>query len=52
MSRLPDKGDRIYKQIAELESELDIIQGTKPAENKTIQLDDISVEFQRVLNMK
>ncbi|KAK9292143.1 hypothetical protein L1049_020102 [Liquidambar formosana] len=51
VSKLPDKGERIWKQIAELNSELDKIRMAKRTEKEVIDLDDITGELQRVLNV-
>ncbi|KAM7523482.1 hypothetical protein LguiA_013384 [Lonicera macranthoides] len=54
ISNLPDKGDKIRKQIVELNLELDKIQMEKRSEKKTVDLDDyddISGKLKRVLNV-
>ncbi|KAI8032347.1 Protein CHROMATIN REMODELING 24 [Camellia lanceoleosa] len=51
VSKLPDKGVNIQKQIAELKSELDMIRMEKRREKEVIHLDDIAGELQRVLNV-
>lgn len=47
VSRLPDRGEKIIKQIAELKVELRAM--TK--ENQSIDVDDISGKLERVLNV-
>lgn len=51
VARLPDKGEKLRKQIAELNSELFKIREAERTENKVIDLDDLSGEFQAVLNV-
>ncbi|KAG6717084.1 hypothetical protein I3842_04G080000 [Carya illinoinensis] len=51
VARLPDKGEKLRKQIAELNSELYKISEAERTENKVIDLDDLSGEFQAVLNV-
>ncbi|KAF5208145.1 Chromatin remodeling [Thalictrum thalictroides] len=48
ISKLPDKGERIMRQIADLNSELDMINVAKHGETEIIDLDDISQKLQRV----
>ncbi|KAI4345067.1 hypothetical protein L6164_012234 [Bauhinia variegata] len=48
ISRLPDSGEKIQKRIAELNSELDKL---KMTERTVVDLDDVTGEFQRVLNV-
>ncbi|VFR02291.1 unnamed protein product [Cuscuta campestris] len=47
---LPDKGEKLRKQIAELHSELYLIQNGGKG-NEVIDLDNISGKFQRVINL-
>ncbi|KAH0987969.1 hypothetical protein GBA52_015146 [Prunus armeniaca] len=49
VSRLPDKGEKIQKQIAELNSELYRLGTVEGNERNVINLDDITGEFERVL---
>lgn len=49
VSRLPDKGEKIQKQIAELNSELYRLGTVEGNEGNVINLDDITGEFERVL---
>ncbi|KAL7231043.1 hypothetical protein ACSBR2_009341 [Camellia fascicularis] len=51
VSKLPDKGVNIQNQIAELKSELDMIQMEKRKEKEVIHLDYIAGDLQRVLNV-
>ncbi|KAK2998788.1 hypothetical protein RJ639_022823, partial [Escallonia herrerae] len=51
VSHLPDKGERIQKQIAELNQELSKIQMIQKSENEVIDLDDVAGKLQRVLNV-
>ncbi|KAK3036188.1 hypothetical protein RJ639_030258 [Escallonia herrerae] len=51
VSHLPDKGERIQQQIAELNRELSKIQMIQKSENEVIDLDDVAGELQRVLNV-
>ncbi|KAK7358796.1 hypothetical protein VNO77_00735 [Canavalia gladiata] len=48
ISKLPDKGERLQKQIAELNLELARL---KEEERNVVDLDDFTDEFQKVLNM-
>ncbi|XP_028770191.1 protein CHROMATIN REMODELING 24 isoform X2 [Neltuma alba] len=48
ISRLPDKGEKLQQRLAELNSELSKL---KIEERNVIDLDDISEEFQRVVNV-
>ncbi|PIA47560.1 hypothetical protein AQUCO_01400302v1 [Aquilegia coerulea] len=48
ISKLPDKGERIMRQIADLNSELEMISVAKHSEPEIIDLDDISQKFDRV----
>ncbi|KAJ4966305.1 hypothetical protein NE237_018154 [Protea cynaroides] len=50
VSMLPDKGERIRRQIAELHFELEKLAAPKKIE-KVIDLDDITEELQRVLSV-
>ncbi|KAL5538257.1 hypothetical protein UlMin_045465 [Ulmus minor] len=49
--RLPDKGEKLQKQIVELNSELYRVQIEKGKENEVIDLDSISGKFQRLMNV-
>lgn len=51
VSKLPDKGERIQKQIAELNSELDKMRMTKRIETEVIDLDDVTGKLENVLNL-
>ncbi|GMY12529.1 protein CHROMATIN REMODELING 24 isoform X1 [Fagus crenata] len=51
VSRLPDKGEKLQKQIAQLNSELYEIRKAERTENTVIDLDDLTGELQRVLNV-
>ena len=51
VARLPDKGEKIEKQIAELKSELDEIRKVKSTEKQVIDLDDLTGDLQRILNV-
>ncbi|KAK2993462.1 hypothetical protein RJ640_005156 [Escallonia rubra] len=51
VSHLPDKGERIQKQIAELNRELSKIQMIQKSEIEVIDLDDVAGKLQRVLNV-
>ncbi|KAA8531251.1 hypothetical protein F0562_005960 [Nyssa sinensis] len=51
VARLPDKGERIQKQIASLNLELDKIRMAKTTEKEVIHLDDVVGELQRALNI-
>nr|GMD62646.1 protein CHROMATIN REMODELING 24 isoform X2 [Ipomoea batatas] len=48
--RLPDRGEKLQKQIAELYAELDLVRNQGKA-NEVIDLDDISGKFERVVNV-
>lgn len=50
VERLPDKGAKIQKQIAELNSELNKIQMEK-TEKEVVDLDDVTGKLKRVLNV-
>lgn len=50
VSRLPDKGAKIEKQIAELNEELHKMKMAKEAKDE-VGVDDITGELQRVLNV-
>ena len=45
VSRLPDRGARLLKQISELNLELEKLQGEKNAEKEIISLDDLAGEL-------
>ncbi|KAI4383534.1 hypothetical protein MLD38_009361 [Melastoma candidum] len=53
VARLPDKGERIRRQIGELSSELDKIRVAERAsmEKEVIDLDEISGNFQKLMNV-
>ncbi|PWA61087.1 SNF2-related, N-terminal domain-containing protein [Artemisia annua] len=51
VGRLADKGEKIRKQITELNSELRRLQTSKTGEVVTIDLDDIADDFNRVVNV-
>ncbi|KAJ9704139.1 hypothetical protein PVL29_005430 [Vitis rotundifolia] len=51
VSKLPDKGERIQKQIAELNLELDKMRMTKRIEKEVIDLDDVTGKLENVLNL-
>ncbi|XP_062095785.1 protein CHROMATIN REMODELING 24 [Humulus lupulus] len=51
VSRLPDKGEKIQMHIDELNAELDRIKMAKETEKKVISLDDLTDEFQKVMNV-
>ncbi|KAM6590487.1 hypothetical protein CsatA_013092 [Cannabis sativa] len=51
ISRLPDKGEKIQMHIVELNAELDRIKMGKESEKKIISLDDLTDEFQKVINV-
>lgn len=51
ISKLPDKGQRIQRQIAELHKELEIIGMEKGNKDEIIDLDDISEQFHRAVNV-
>lgn len=48
ISRLPDGGEKLQQRLAELNSELTKL---KMAEGTEVDLDNITGEFQRVLNV-
>ena len=53
MSKLPDNGEKIRKQIALLNLERDEIRKEKGATGENfVHLEDLSREFERMLNMK
>lgn len=53
VSRLPDNGEKIRKQIALLKLERDELQMEKGATGENfVHLEDLSQEFERMLNMK
>ncbi|CAH9085282.1 unnamed protein product [Cuscuta epithymum] len=49
--KLPDKGEKLRKQIAELHSELYQIQNEGEEYKEVIDLDDLSGKFKRVINV-
>lgn len=49
VSKLPDNGYNLHKQIADLKLMLEMMHKAKTAEKEVIDLDDIASEFQRVL---
>ncbi|KAI3693177.1 hypothetical protein L6452_33008 [Arctium lappa] len=51
VDRLPDKGEKIKKQMAELNAELQKLRMPKGGETETIDLDDVVDDFNRVLNV-
>nr|XP_043628305.1 protein CHROMATIN REMODELING 24 isoform X2 [Erigeron canadensis] len=51
VSRLGDNGEKIKKQIAELNSELHKLRVLKTGEIETIDLDDVVDDFNRVMNV-
>lgn len=51
VSRLPDRGEKIQMHIVELNAELDRIKRAKENEKKVIDLDGLSGEFHKVLNV-
>ena len=51
MGRLADKGEKIRKQITELNSELRRLQTSKTGQVEIIDLDDVADDFNRVLNV-
>ncbi|XP_060217469.1 protein CHROMATIN REMODELING 24 isoform X1 [Lycium barbarum] len=51
ISKLPDKGLRIQRQIAELHKELEILRTEKENKEEIIDLDDISGQFHRAVNV-
>lgn len=51
VERLPDKGAKLQKQIADLNLELNKIRMEKQSKQEVINLDDITGEFERVLNV-
>lgn len=51
ISRLPDKGSRIERQLAELNLDLEKIRKAERTEKEVIDLDDISGDFQKFLNV-
>uniref|UniRef100_A0A2P2IXE2 Protein CHROMATIN REMODELING 24 n=1 Tax=Rhizophora mucronata TaxID=61149 RepID=A0A2P2IXE2_RHIMU len=51
VSRLPDKGAKLQKQISELNLELHKMRMEKISEKEVIDLDDIDLEFQRSLKL-
>ncbi|XP_050205526.1 protein CHROMATIN REMODELING 24-like isoform X2 [Mercurialis annua] len=51
VSRLPDQGAKLQKQISELNLELNKIKMDKTTRNEVIDLDDLTEDLQRVLNV-
>ncbi|KAJ8565534.1 hypothetical protein K7X08_008110 [Anisodus acutangulus] len=51
ISKLPDRGQRIQRQIAELHKELEIMRMEKENKDEIIDLDDISGQFHRDVNV-
>ncbi|KAL5755404.1 hypothetical protein ACOSP7_023624 [Xanthoceras sorbifolium] len=51
VERLPDKGAKLQKQIAELNLELNKMRMETQSKREVIDLDDITGEFERVLNV-
>ncbi|XP_056168779.1 protein CHROMATIN REMODELING 24 isoform X1 [Syzygium oleosum] len=51
ISRLPDKGAKIERQLAELNLDLEKIRKAERTEKEVINLDDISGDFQKFLNV-
>ena len=51
VSRLPDRGEKIQIQIAELNAELDRIKIESESEKEVIDLDSFSGDFNRALNV-
>ncbi|GKA57409.1 SNF2-related, N-terminal domain-containing protein, partial [Tanacetum coccineum] len=51
VGRLADKGEKIRKQITELNLELRRLQTSNAGEVETIDLDDVADDFNRVLNV-
>lgn len=51
ISRLSDKGAKIERQLAELNLELEKIRKAERTEKEVINLDDISGDFQKFLNV-
>ncbi|KAJ4715246.1 Chromatin remodeling 24 [Melia azedarach] len=51
VERLPDKGAKIQKQIAELNSELNKIRMEKTTEQEVVDLNDVTGKLKRVLNV-
>lgn len=51
VSRLADNGEKIRKQIAELNMELRKLGMSKTGETETIDLDDVVEDFNRVVNV-
>lgn len=51
LARLGDNGEKIRKQIAELNSELRNLCMPKRGEIETIDVDDVAEDFNRVLNV-
>ncbi|KAG8640786.1 protein CHROMATIN REMODELING 24 isoform X1 [Manihot esculenta] len=51
VSRLPDQGAKLQKQISELNLELNQLRMEKTTQNEVIDLDDLTGDLQRVLNV-
>lgn len=51
VSKLPDKGERILKQIAALQLELENIIMAKRTDKEVVDVDEITEGFHRVLNV-
>ncbi|XP_015573004.2 protein CHROMATIN REMODELING 24 [Ricinus communis] len=51
VSRLPDRGAKLQKQISDLNLELDKINMEKSTKEEVIDLDDLTGELQRALNV-
>lgn len=52
VSKLPDKGEKIRKQIDYLNLELNKLKVSKRTENDSNHLEEVSWDFQRMLNIK
>lgn len=51
ISRLRDNGENLRKQLAEMKTELDQLRKSRKSDEDVICLDDISEDFQRVVNV-
>lgn len=51
VSRLPDQGAKLHRQILELNSELQKMRMEQGTEKKVIDLDDLTGDFRRVMNV-
>lgn len=51
ISRLRDNGENLHKQLAEMKAELDEMHKSRKSDENVICLDDISDDFQRVVNV-